>query len=74
MNSVSYVGTTLVIIGGGVFVFGSSPTAGWLGALALLSGIVLLCIHALNDPSPNAGGDDACWSDGGDGEGDADRK
>jgi hypothetical protein len=72
MNSVAYVGKGLVIIGGGVFVFGSSPTAGWLGALALLSGIVLLCIHAMSDSSPNAGGDDACWSDGRDSGGDGD--
>jgi hypothetical protein len=74
MNSVAYVGKGLVIIGGGVFVFGSSPTAGWLGALAFLSGIVLLCIHAMSDSSPNAGGDDACWSEGGDSEGDGDRR
>jgi hypothetical protein len=67
MNSVAYIGRALVIIGGGVFVFGSSSTARWLSALALLSGIVLLCIHAMRDSSPNAGGDDAFWSDGGDG-------
>jgi hypothetical protein len=71
MNSVAYLGKGLVIIGGGVFVFGSSPTAGWLGALTLLSGIVLLCIHAMS--GSNAGGDDACWSDdrdsGGEGDG-----
>jgi hypothetical protein len=72
MKSVAYVGKGLIIIGGGVFVFGSSPTAGWLGALTLLSGIVLLCIHAMRDSSPNAGGDDACWSDGRDSGGDGD--
>jgi hypothetical protein len=72
MNSVAYFGRGLVIIGGGVFVFGSSSNAAWLGAVALLSGIVLLCIHAMSDSSPNAGGDDACWSDSRDGKGDGD--
>jgi hypothetical protein len=33
---------------------------------------VLLCIHAMSESSPNAGGDDACWSDGRDSGGDGD--
>jgi hypothetical protein len=42
MNGMAPGGSGLAAMGGGLFVFGSGPTAGWVGALTLLSGLVHL--------------------------------